>query len=411
MPKKYDQDLREHAVRMVLDKRAADGCSQRVAMDAVGASLGIAPATIRNWMPRPGEEPAATGAAKPRESLEEENRRLRRELAETRRANEILKKASAFFRSGTRPPHDEMIRFIDEHRDRFGVEPICRALRATDCGFITSRGYRAAKSRPRCARAIRDDVLVEEVKRLHAQNYGVYGHRKMWYAMRREGWMIGRDQTARLMRTAGLHGVRRGRRPFTTVPSKLPDHRPDLVERDFHALAPNMLWVADITYVRTVSGFAYTAFITDACTRKIVGWSVASSLSTQALPMIALQQAIATTPAARQGGRLVHHSDRGVQYVSLAYTDTLAEHGVAPSVGTVGDSYDNALAETVNGLYKAELIYSRTTWPSTSAVELATLEWVTWWNHQRLHEALGYRTPVEVEASYDQSQTRTLVTT
>ena len=247
--------------------------------------------------------------------------------------------------------------------------------------------------------------------RLHAQNYGVYGHRKMWHAMRREGWLIGRDQTARLMRIAGLHGVRRGRRPFTTVPSKLPDHRPDLVERDFHALTPDMLWVADITYVRTVSGFAYTAFITDACTRKIVGWSVASSLSTQALPMIALQQAIATTPAARQGGRLVHHSDRGVQYVSLAYTDTQAEHGVAPSVGTVGDSYDNALAETVNGLYKAELIYSRTTWPSTSAVELATSEWVTWWNHQRLHEALGYRTPVQVEASYDQSQTRTLVTT
>ena len=202
-----------------------------------------------------------------------------------------------------------------------GVESICRVLRATDCGFIppqaggapTSRGYRAAKARPRCARAIRDDVLVEEVKRLHAQNYGVYGHRKMWHAMRREGWLIGRDQTARLMRIAGLHGVRRGRRPFTTVPSKLPDHRPDLVERDFHALTPDMLWVADITYVRTVSGFAYTAFITDACTRKIVGWSVASSLTTQALPMIALQQAIATTPTARQGGRLVHHSDRGVQ--------------------------------------------------------------------------------------------------
>lgn len=154
---------------------------------------------------------------------------------------------------------------------------------------------------------------MEEVKRLHAQNYGVYGHRKMWHAMRRRGWMIGRDQTARLMRTAGLHGVRRGRRPFMTVGSEVPDRRPDLVERDFHASAPNMLWVADITYVRTTSGFAYTAFITDACTRKIVGWSVASSLTTQALPMIALQQAIATTPAARQGGRLVHHSDRGVQ--------------------------------------------------------------------------------------------------
>ena len=182
-----------------------------------------------------------------------------------------------------------------------------------ECGFITSRGYRAAKARPRCARAIRDEVLIDEIRRVHQQNYGVYGQRKMWHAMRREGWMIGRDQTARLMKVAGLHGVRRGRHPFTTVASKLPDHRPDLVERDFHAMAPNELWVADITYVRTVGGFAYTAFITDACTRKIVGWSVASSLTTQALPLIALQQAITTTPAARQGGRLVHHSDRGVQ--------------------------------------------------------------------------------------------------
>ena len=176
-----------------------------------------------------------------------------------------------------------MIRFIDEHKGQFGVESICRVLGAMECGFITSRGYRAAKARPRCARAIRDEVLIDEIRRVHQQNYGVYGQRKMWHAMRRQGWMIGRDQTARLMKVAGLHGVRRGRRPFTTVASKLPDHRPDLVERDFHAMAPNELWVADITYVRTVGGFAYTAFITDACTRKIVGWSVASSLTTQAL--------------------------------------------------------------------------------------------------------------------------------
>ena len=211
---------------------------------------------------------------------------------------------------------------------------------------------------------------MEEVKRIHAQNYGVYGHRKMWHAMRREGWMIGRDQTARLMKTARLHGVRRGRRPFTTIASKAPDRRPDLVERDFHALAPNLLWVADISYVRTAGGFAYTAFITDACTRKIVGWSVASSLTTQALPMIALQQ---RSPRHRRPTGPVDWCITAIaesgQYVSLAYTDTLAEHGVAPSVGTVGDSYDNALAEPVNGLYKAELIYSRTTWPSTSAVE------------------------------------------
>ncbi len=151
-----------------------------------------------------------------------------------------------------------MIRFIDEHKGQFGVESICRVLGAMECGFITSRGYRAAKARPRCARAIRDEVLIDEIRRVHQQNYGVYGQRKMWHAMRRQGWMIGRDQTARLMKVAGLHGVRRGRHPFTTVASKLPDHRPDLVERDFHAMAPNELWVADITYVRTVGGFAYT---------------------------------------------------------------------------------------------------------------------------------------------------------
>ena len=183
-----------------------------------------------------------------------------------------------------------MIRFIDEHKDQFGVEPICRVLRATECGFITSRGYRAAKARLRCARAIRDEILIGEMRRVHQQNYGVYGQRKMWHAMRRKGWMIGREQPARLMKTVGLQGVRRGRRPFTTVSSKLPDQRPDLVERDFHAPAPNELWVADMTYVRTSSGFAHTAFITDACTRKIIGWSVASSLTTQALAMIALQQ-------------------------------------------------------------------------------------------------------------------------
>lgn len=252
-------------------------------------------------------------------------------------------------------------------------------------------------------------MLLADVKRIHAQNYGVYGHRKMWHALRREGWNIGRDQTARLMKLAGLHGVRRGRKPFTTIPAKQPDHRPDLVKREFTAPGPNRLWVADITYVRTTSGFAYTAFITDVYTRKIVGWSVSSSLTTQALPLLALEQALASAPADLEAGRLVHHSDRGVQYVSLAYTDSLVEHGVAVSVGTVGDSYDNALAETVNGLYKTELIYSRTSWPSMSAVELATLEWVAWWNHQRLHENLHYRTPVEVEASYAQSMTKELI--
>lgn len=187
---------------------------------------------------------------------------------------------------------------------------------------------------------------------------------------------------------------------MTTRPSTQPDLRPDLVERKFLADGPHRLWVADITYARVPNGFCYTAFITDVFTRKIVGWSVAPSLHTQALPLLALEHALVSTGAEREKSGLVHHSDRGAQYVSLAYCDALVGAGVQASVGTVGDSYDNALAETVNGLYKAELIYSKRVWESVSAVELATLEWVHWWNTRRLHQGLGYRTPVDVEESY-----------
>lgn len=298
-----------------------------------------------------------------------------------------------------------MIRFINRHRDRFGVESICRTLGAAERGFITSRGYRFAKSRPASARKLRDDVLTNELRRIHGENYGVYGYRKMWHAMRRAGWDIGRDQTARLMRRAGLTGVRRGRKAITTIPTSTPDHRPDLVERDFTAAGPNRLWVADITYVRIPSGFAYTAFITDVYTRKIVGWSTAASLHTEVLPMQALEQALLSSGAQASPAGLIHHSDRGSNYVSLAYTDALITAGVKASVGSVGDSYDNSLAETVNGLYKTELIHSRRIWPSVTAVEIATLEWVNWWNTQRLHQALGYRTPIEVEASYTHTTT------
>ena len=293
-----------------------------------------------------------------------------------------------------------MIAFIDEHRDQFGVEAICRTLRATECGFITSRGYRAAKRRPASERALRDELLIEELKRIHAENYSVYGVRKMHHAMRRAGREIGRDQVGRLMKAAGLEGVRRGRKPITTKPTGEPDTRPDLVERQFTADGPHQLWVADITYVRILGGFCYVAFITDVYSRRIVGWAVSASLHTTGLPLLALEHALLSTGASRGRQGLIHHSDRGAQYVSLAYSDALITAGVSASVGTVGDSYDNALAETVNGLYKAELIHSKRVWESTEAVELATMGWVHWWNTQRLHEALGYRPPAEVEAAY-----------
>ena len=292
-----------------------------------------------------------------------------------------------------------MIAFIDMHREKFGVEAICRILGATVCGFITSRGYRAAKSRPASARSVRDEMLVEEVRRIHQANYSVYGVRKMWHAMRRAGWDIGRDQVARLMRITGLQGVRRGRQPITTRRGAGADQRPDLVERRFVAERPQQLWVADITYVRILTGFCYVAFITDVFRRRIVGWSVAPTLHTESLPLLALEHALFSTGASRNGGGLIHHSDRGSQYVSLAYSDALITAGVKASVGTVGDSYDNALAETVNGPYKAELIYSKRIWEPVSEVELATMGWIHWWNTARLHEALDYRTPTAIEAA------------
>ena len=295
-----------------------------------------------------------------------------------------------------------MIAFIDSYRDRFSVECLCRVMNEhTEGGFLTPRGYRLAKSRPTSARSLRDDQLVVEIARNHAENYGVYGVRKMWHAMVRAGWEIGRDQTARLMKLAGVSGVRRGRSPITTRPSPAPDSRPDLVQRNFRADGPNRLWVADITYVRTRTGFVYTAFVTDVFSRMIVGWSTRSTLRTEDLPLEALDQAI--SQAKGNLASLVHHADHGSQYVSIAYGNMLADHGIASSTGTVGNSYDNALAETVNGLYKTEQIYSQP-WAGVTEVEFATMNWVHWWNTKRLHEALGHRTPIEVVNSYNQTR-------
>lgn len=291
-----------------------------------------------------------------------------------------------------------MIQYVDTFKDQFGVEAICRTLRATECGFITARGYRAAKTRLPSARAVSDELLGGEVARLHAENYGVYGVRKMHALMKRQGWLIGRDQTARLMRTLGLRGVKRSKRVFTTKPDPAAEKPRDLVKRQFTAAAPRRLWVADITYVRTWQGFAYVAFVTDVHSRRIVGWNVASTLRADVLPLQALDMA-----AWDAGGDLtgvIHHADHGSNYLSIVYTDRIIELGANPSTGTIGDSYDNALAEAVNGLYKTELIRRRGPWRTIEQVELATLEWVWWWNNQRLHGELEYRTPQEVEASH-----------
>ncbi|BBZ65391.1 putative transposase for insertion sequence element IS986/IS6110 [Mycolicibacterium insubricum] len=290
-----------------------------------------------------------------------------------------------------------MIAFIDTHRDQFGVELICRVLRAAIPGFLTSRGYRAARARPASNRAIRDELLIAELTVVHEKNFSVYGVKKMQVAMKRRGWTLGREQTRRLMRTAGLRGAHRGKPVFTTI-SDPADARPaDLVNRHFAAPAPNRLWVADITYVRTWAGFCYTAFVTDVCTRRIVGWAVAATMRTEDLPLQAFNHAVWQSNS--DLSELVHHSDRGSQYLSLIYTERLVELGIAPSVGSRGDSYDNALAEAVNAAYKTEVIHRGKPWRSVDDVELATALWVAWYNQERLHEALGYVPPAEYEAA------------
>ncbi|MDK8481477.1 IS3 family transposase, partial [Corynebacterium marquesiae] len=391
MPRKFDQDAKDRVVRLVEDRILAENMSMQAACQAVAPKLGVSWHTARQWTQqarRAGNIPEPVP-----EDLAAENARLRRENQELRDTNELLKAASAFFAFGTRPKTSEMIRFIDEYRNRFSVEFICKTLKKNRAGgFITSRGYRQSKARGVSARRLRDAVLVERISAIHRDNYGIYGVRKMWHALHRDGIDIGREQTARLMRLAGVSGKGKGRSPMTTRTPQRPDLRPDLVEREFKAEGPNKLWVADITYVRTKKGFVYAAFVTDVYSRRIVGWALSDSMRTEALPLQALNQAIAS---AEETTGLIHHSDHGSQYVSVVYNERLAQHGIAASTGTVGDSYDNALAENVNGSYKNELIHTRR-WDEVVEVEIATFEWVSWWNETRLHQSLGYRTPVEV---------------
>jgi putative transposase len=285
-----------------------------------------------------------------------------------------------------------MIRFIDTYRDRHGVEPICRTLQ------VAPSSYYAARSRKPSARAVADAALGEAIVAIHQQHYGVYGVRKVWIALARAGVVVGRDHVARLMRTLGLTGVVRGKAARTTVPTATAERPGDLVGRRFGAAAPNRLWVADLTYVRIRSGFCYTAFVVDVFSRRILGWRVAASLHTE-LALDALEMALWARRRDDLGG-LVHHSDRGTQYLSIVYTERLAAAGAVGSVGSRGDSYDNALAETVNGLYKTELIHRHGPWRTVDQVELATARWVSWWNERRIHSACHDMPPVEFEAAY-----------
>ena len=293
-----------------------------------------------------------------------------------------------------------MTAFIDEHRDVFGVEPICQVLPIAPSTYYTQAARRVDPDlRPN--RAWRDDALCQEIRRVWDENKQVYGVRKVWKQLRREGYGAARCTVERLMRRLGLRGVIRGRTVKTTVSDKATPCPLDKVNRQFRAARPNALWVSDFTYVSTWQGFVYVAFVIDVFARRIVGWKVSSSARTDFV-LDALEQALhARRPAGDEG--LIHHSDRGVQYVSIRYSERLAEAGIEPSVGSVGDSYDNALAETINGLYKAEVIHRRS-WRNLEAVELATLDWVDWFNHKRLLGPIGNIPPAEAEAVYHQQQ-------
>ena len=293
-----------------------------------------------------------------------------------------------------------MTAFIDEHRDVFGVEPICQVLPSAPSTYYTQAARRVDPDlRPN--RAWRDDALCQEIRRVWDENKQVYGVRKVWKQLRREGYGTARCTVERLMRRLGLRGVIRGRTVKTTVSDKATRCPLDKVNRQFRAARPNALWVSDFTYVSTWQGFVYVAFVIDVFARRIVGWKVSSSARTDFV-LDALEQALhARRPAGDEG--LIHHSDRGVQYVSIRYSERLAEAGIEPSVGSVGDSYDNALAETINGLYKAEVIHRRS-WRNLEAVELATLDWVDWFNHKRLLGPIGNIPPAEAEAVYHQQQ-------
>ncbi|WP_327668083.1 MULTISPECIES: IS3 family transposase [unclassified Streptomyces] len=395
-PRKYPDELRERATRLAVEARK-DPAGRAGAIKRIADQLDVHPEALRGWVKRAeideGTVPGTTSTEAARIA------ELEREVKELRRANAILKSASGFLRRGAGPSTAMKVAYIDQYKHLFGVQPICDVLAETDAPIAPSTYY-AAHTRPPSARSLRDAELTEEIRRIHTENYGVYGARKVHAALAREGAAVARCTIERLMRQEGLRGVIRAKGPRTTRPAPETDRPADLVERQFTATAPNQLWVADITYIRTFSGWVYAAFVIDVFSRMVVGWQVATSLYTD-LALDALEMAIwrrRHTGSDLTG--LTHHSDRGVQYRAIRYTERLADEAAVPSVGSKGDSYDNALAEAFNSLFKAELIRNKGPWTSINDVEIAVAEYVDWFNQRRLHGELGHITPAEHETAH-----------
>ncbi|WP_326589267.1 IS3 family transposase [Streptomyces brevispora] len=412
-PSRYPLELRRRAVRMFAEVRG-DYPTETAALQSVAEKLDIGSReTLRNWV----KQHEIDAGQRPGTTTEEsaQLKALKKENAELKRANDILKAAAFFLRGRARPATHTLVAFIDEHRDRFGgVEPICRTLTEHDCKIAPSTYY-ACKKRLETpsARSVRDEGLKEWIQDVYTSNYRVYGARKIWRELNRQGHAVARCTVERLMRELGIQGAVRGKRVITTLPGGQTERAPDLVDRDFVAAAPNRCWVADFTHVKTWAGVVYVAFVVDTFSRRIVGRSAATVKETvfvlDALEMAIWQRDRDEQPV--RPGELIHHSDAGSQYTSFRLAEHLDAAGIAASIGSVGDAYDNALMESTIGLFKTELIKPRRPWKTLPDVELATAEWVDWYNHRRLHGEIGHVPPVEYEANYYTELTKPQVIT
>nr|WP_286342995.1 IS3 family transposase [Escherichia coli] len=388
---RFSPEVRQRAVRMVLESQD-EYDSQWEAICSIAPKIGCTPETLRVWV-RQHERDTGGGDGGLTSAERQRLKELERENRELRRSNDILRQASAYFgEGGVRPPLEKMMPLLDKLREQYGVGPLCSELHIAPSTYYHCQQQRHHPDK-RSARAQRDDWLKKEIQRVYDENHKVYGVRKVWRQLLREGIRVARCTVARLMAVMGLAGVLRGKKVRTTI-SRKAVAAGDRVNRQFVAERPDQLWVADFTYVSTWRGFVYVAFIIDVFAGYIVGWRVSSSMETTFV-LDALEQAL----WARRPSGTVHHSDKGSQYVSLAYTQRLKEAGLLASTGSTGDSYDNAMAESINGLYKAEVIH-RKSWKNRAEVELATLTWVDWYNNRRLLERLGHTPPAEAEKAY-----------
>ncbi|MCV5524985.1 IS3 family transposase [Escherichia coli] len=388
---RFSPEVRQRAVRMVLESQG-EYHSQWAAICSIAPKIGCTPETLRVWV-RQHERDTGGGDGGLTTAERQRLKELERENRELRRSNDILRQASAYFgEGGVRPPLEKMMPLLDKLREQYGVGPVCSELHIAPSTYYHCQQQRHHPDK-RSARAQHDDWLKREIQRVYDENHQVYGVRKVWRQLLREGIRVARCTVARLMAVMGLAGVLRGKKVRTTI-SRKAVAAGDRVNRQFVAERPDQLWVADFTYVSTWQGFVYVAFIIDVFAGYIVGWRVSSSMETTFV-LDALEQAL----WARRPSGTIHHSDKGSQYVSLAYTQRLKEAGLLASTGSTGDSYDNAMAESINGLYKAEVIH-RKSWKNRAEVELATLTWVDWYNNRRLLGRLGHTPPAEAEKAY-----------